>query len=187
MKFIFGEFCWILSYIVLHLIFCSLSDTFSYSYGNCTSVSNNEWIVDEIDNVLVKFSISHAIAQSTKLGTFENRACQLIDSTAHLPEELVSDKSSSQIPFSRKYLKIAPNIACSRNFWKICWQISLTGFLFRPDLAKSNCQCEMYTDLWANYFWIIAAWIHGEIYCICPIFFGNTKNTRKTIIWRVIT
>lgn len=63
------------------------TDEFTYSYGSCAKVIEDEITLPDKD-VLSKLAFSHAIAQSVKLSVFETRIQKTFNSNKHLPEDL---------------------------------------------------------------------------------------------------
>lgn len=65
---------------------CEL-DEFSYAYGDVAKVVEDEITLPNID-ILTKLAISHGIAQSVKLNSFESRMIKTFNSTRQIPEDL---------------------------------------------------------------------------------------------------
>jgi uncharacterized Rmd1/YagE family protein len=76
-------------------------DTFTYIYGDTAKVFEDEIILPN-ESILTKLAISHAIAQSVKLGTFETSLQQTFQLTKQLPEDLAK---YGKIPLSRKQMR----------------------------------------------------------------------------------
>lgn len=62
-------------------------DQFSFQYGNNLSIEDDEITLPDHD-VLTKLACSHALAQSVKIGSFEETIQKTIDLTKDLPERL---------------------------------------------------------------------------------------------------
>lgn len=79
-----------------------VEDIFKYTMGNVTEIKEEEdEIVLETEDPFVKLSLSHGLSQSAKLSTFEETIVRTIQSTRHLPRELVE---RGKISLSRKKL-----------------------------------------------------------------------------------
>ena len=76
-------------------------DIFEYSYGSQAKIQDDDIILPERD-VLTKLAFSHGIAQSVKLGVFEQTIQKTIHLTRELPEHLASRGS---IKLSRKDIR----------------------------------------------------------------------------------
>jgi uncharacterized Rmd1/YagE family protein len=77
-------------------------DTCSYIMGEETDVKEeDDEIILESDDPLIKLSLSHGLSQSVKLGAFEASVGETIAKTRHLPAELASRGKTS---LSRKKL-----------------------------------------------------------------------------------
>lgn len=63
------------------------TDEFTYIYGDIQKVADDEITLPNKD-ILTKLAISHAIAQSVKLGSFETRIQKTFDHTKYIPEDL---------------------------------------------------------------------------------------------------
>lgn len=77
------------------------TDEFTYTRGEAPKIIEDEIIMVN-DDTLNRLAISHGIAQSVKLGTFENAIRKTFDSTKHLPEDLAK---YGRIPLSRKEIR----------------------------------------------------------------------------------
>lgn len=73
------------------------TDEFTYSYGVTAKIFEDEITLPD-QEVLTKLAISHGIAQSVKLGTFETKIQKTFNSNKHLPEGLAKN---GKIPLSR--------------------------------------------------------------------------------------
>lgn len=89
------------------------TDEFTYNYinnSNSTGNSSNSTVPKIVDDeiflpnndTLTKLAISHGIAQSVKLGTFETSLQKTFNATKHFPEELASH---GKISLSRKGMR----------------------------------------------------------------------------------
>jgi uncharacterized Rmd1/YagE family protein len=77
-------------------------DTSTYDYGDATRIDEeDDAIVLESTDDLIKLSLSHGLTQSVKLEAFEFKISQTIEKTRNLPEELAS---LGKISLSRKKL-----------------------------------------------------------------------------------
>lgn len=88
-------------------------DEFSYSYNHTNKIEeDNIFLHDE--TTLTKLAISHGIAQSVKLSTFEELIQKTIELTTQIPQALAK---KGKIPFSRKqiFAKMG-EILTERNF-----------------------------------------------------------------------
>lgn len=80
----------------------STMDTSTYDYGETTLINeeNDEMILESTDD-LIKLSLSHGLTQSVKLEVFEQSIATTIQKTHHLPDELAQ---TGKISMSRKKL-----------------------------------------------------------------------------------
>lgn len=76
-------------------------DVFSYSLGELAKVSKDEIILNNRD-VLTLLSLSHGLAQSVKLSTFEAAIQKTFNTTKHIPEDLAH---WGKIPLSRREIR----------------------------------------------------------------------------------
>ena len=77
------------------------TDLFTYCYGDTAKIVEDEIVLTNQD-VLTKLAVSHGIAQSVKLGTFESSIQKTYNSTKTLPENLAVH---GKIPLSRKEIR----------------------------------------------------------------------------------
>lgn len=77
------------------------TDEFSFVIGNAAKIVDDEIILPNSD-VLSRLAISHGLAQSVKLGTFENAVRKTFDHTKHIPEDLAKH---GHISLSRKEIR----------------------------------------------------------------------------------
>lgn len=85
-----------------HPLAFPMHDQSNFHYGNITAIEEeDDEIVLETDDVLIKLSLSHGLSQSVKLESFEESVNQTIEKTRHLPEELAR---KGKIFMSRKKL-----------------------------------------------------------------------------------
>jgi uncharacterized Rmd1/YagE family protein len=77
------------------------TDEFTYIYGESARIVDDEITLPNVD-ILTKLSISHGIAQSVKLGTFETAIQKTFNSTKEIPEALAK---KGKIPLSRKEIR----------------------------------------------------------------------------------
>ncbi len=77
------------------------SDVFSYTYGDVPRIVEDEIYLPN-DEALTFLAISHGLAQSVKLGTFETAIRKTFIHTKHIPEDLAKH---GRIPLSRKEIR----------------------------------------------------------------------------------
>lgn len=77
------------------------TDEFTYGYGETPLIVDDEITLPNTD-ILTKLAISHGIAQSVKLGTFEIAIQKTFNSTKEIPEDLAK---RGKIPLSRKEIR----------------------------------------------------------------------------------
>lgn len=77
------------------------TDEFTYVYGDVSKIVEDEIILPNHD-ILTRFAISHGIAQSVKLGTFEMAIQKTFNSMKHIPEDL---SKHGKILLSRKEIR----------------------------------------------------------------------------------
>jgi uncharacterized Rmd1/YagE family protein len=77
------------------------TDEFTYVYGESSKIVEDEIILPHQD-ILTKLAVSHGIAQSVKLGTFENALHKSYEESKHIPEALAR---KGRIPLSRKEIR----------------------------------------------------------------------------------
>jgi len=77
------------------------SDSFTYSYGAVAKFVEDDITLPDSTS-LTKLAISHGLAQSAKLGAFENRLLKTYNQTKYLPEELAK---LGRIPLSRHEIR----------------------------------------------------------------------------------
>lgn len=77
------------------------TDEFTYVYGDSPKIIEDEIILPNPD-ALTKHAISHGLAQSVKLGTFENAIQKTFNSTKHIPEDLAK---RGRIPLSKHEIR----------------------------------------------------------------------------------
>lgn len=76
-------------------------DEFSYVYGDAAKVVEDEITLPNND-ILTKLAISHGIAQSVKLNSFETRMMKTFNSTRQIPEDLAK---KGKISLSRNAIR----------------------------------------------------------------------------------
>lgn len=76
-------------------------DEFTYVFGDSSKIVEDEIVLSNRD-VLTRLAISHGIAQSVKLGTFENAVRKTFNHTKHVPEDLAKH---GRIGLSRKEIR----------------------------------------------------------------------------------
>ena len=77
------------------------TDEFTFIVGEVPKIVEDEIILPNLD-VLCRLAISHGLAQSVKLGTFESAIRKTFDHTKHIPEDLAKYGS---ISLSRKEIR----------------------------------------------------------------------------------
>jgi len=77
------------------------SDEFTFTLGEIPKIVEDEIILPNHD-VLTRLAISHGIAQSVKLSTFENKIRRTFNHTKHIPEDLAKH---GRIGLSRKEIR----------------------------------------------------------------------------------
>lgn len=77
------------------------TDEFTYTRGDTLKIIEDEITLPN-DDILNRLAISHGLAQSVKLGTFENAIRKTFDTTKHIPEDLAK---YGRIPLSRKEIR----------------------------------------------------------------------------------
>lgn len=77
------------------------TDEFSYIYGDAPKVVDDEIILPNPD-ILTKLALSHGIAQSVKLGTFETAILKTFNTNQLIPQDLAK---KGKISLSRKEIR----------------------------------------------------------------------------------
>ncbi len=77
------------------------TDEFTYSQGETNKIVDDEITLTSLDT-LTKLAVSHGIAQSVKLGTFENALQKTFALTKNIPEDLAK---WGRIPLSRREIR----------------------------------------------------------------------------------
>ena len=77
-------------------------DDFLFQWGSELKIVEDIITLPEGENELTRLAVSHAIAQSVKLGTFENRIRHTFRHTKHIPEDLAK---RGKIGLSRKEIR----------------------------------------------------------------------------------
>jgi uncharacterized Rmd1/YagE family protein len=76
-------------------------EVMSFSFGISSKIEEEEVILPDTE-LFSRLSISHGLAQSVKLATFENAIQKTIDSTKHIPEQLAI---RGKIPLSKREIR----------------------------------------------------------------------------------
>jgi uncharacterized Rmd1/YagE family protein len=76
-------------------------DTFTYSYGEKCRIIENEIILPDQD-IMTKLAVSHGLAQSVKLGGFEDAISKAYQKTKDIPQDLAKH---GRIQQSRKQIR----------------------------------------------------------------------------------
>lgn len=77
------------------------TDEFTFVSGEAPKIVEDEIILPHL-NVLSRLAVSHGLAQSVKLGTFENAIRKTINHTKHIPEDLAKQ---GHISLSRREIR----------------------------------------------------------------------------------
>src|SRR5690606_37031719 len=77
------------------------TDQFTFIFGDVSKIVEDEIILRNLD-VLSRLAISHGLAQSVKLGMFENAIRKTFNHTKHIPEDLAKH---GRVPLSRKEIR----------------------------------------------------------------------------------
>jgi len=121
-------------------------DEFTYVYGSSMKIEEDE-IMLQNKNILTKLAISHGVAQSVKLATFEELIQKTIDLTKHIPSELAR---KGKIPLSRKEIsKKMGKLFMERNFINLHADILDTPEFFwdYPELEPFYRRSAHYLDV----------------------------------------
>lgn len=121
-------------------------DEFTFSYGDAMRIEEDE-IVLHTKNTLVKLAISHGLAQSVKLVTFEEMIQKTIDRSKSLPEDLAT---RGKIPLSRKEIsQKMGELFMERNFINLHSEILDTPEFFwnYPELEPFYRRTAHYLDV----------------------------------------
>jgi uncharacterized Rmd1/YagE family protein len=121
-------------------------DEFTYSYGSNMKIEDDEISLHN-KHVLTKLAISHGLAQSAKLTTFEVLIQKTIDLTKHIPAELAR---KGKIPLSRKEIsKKMGELFMERNFINLHADILDTPEFFwdYPELEPFYRKTSHYLDV----------------------------------------
>ncbi|MES2121304.1 MAG: RMD1 family protein [Chlamydiota bacterium] len=121
-------------------------DEFTYSYGDALKIEEDE-ITLHNKSTLTKLSLSHGVAQSVKLSTFEEVIQRTIEHTKHLPQDLAK---KGKIPLSRRDIsKKMGEIFIERNFINLHSEILDTPEFFwdYPELEPFYRKTAHYLDV----------------------------------------
>ncbi len=121
-------------------------DEFSFAYGEGMHIEEDE-IILHTKNTLTKLAISHGLAQSVKLTTFEDTIQTTIDKTKYLPEDL---SMKGKISMSRKGIsKKMGELFIERNFINLHSDILDTPEFFwnYPELEPFYRRTAHYLDV----------------------------------------
>lgn len=77
------------------------TDEFTYIYGETQKVADDEIVLPNTD-ILTKLALSYGIAQTVKLGTFENSLQKTFNTTRQIPEDLAK---YGKISLSKKEIR----------------------------------------------------------------------------------
>lgn len=121
-------------------------DEFTFIYGDVMQIDEDE-IVLHAKNTLTKLAISHGLAQSVKLTTFEETIQKTIDNTKYLPEDL---SHKGKISMSRKEIsRKMGELFIERNFINLHSEILDTPEFFwnYPELEPFYRRTAHYLDI----------------------------------------
>lgn len=121
-------------------------DEFTFAYGDKMQIEEDE-IILHTKNMLTKLAISHGLAQSVKLTTFEETVQKTIANTKQLPEALAS---RGKISMSRKEIsQKMGELFIERNFINIHAEILDTPEFFwnYPELEPFYRRTAHYLDV----------------------------------------
>jgi uncharacterized Rmd1/YagE family protein len=121
-------------------------DEFTFAYGESVKIDEDE-ITLHNKSILTKLAISHGLAQSVKLTTFEELIQRTIDHTKHLPMDLAS---KGKIKLSRKEIsQKMGEIFIERNFINLHSEILDTPEFFwdYPELEPYYRRTAHYLDV----------------------------------------
>jgi uncharacterized Rmd1/YagE family protein len=121
-------------------------DEFTFVYGETMKIEEDEIILHS-KSTLTKLSISHGLAQSVKLTTFEETIQNTINKTKYLPEDLAS---KGKISMSRKEIsKKMGELFIERNFINLHSEILDTPEFFwnYPELEPFYRRTAHYLDV----------------------------------------
>lgn len=121
-------------------------DEFTFIYGDTMGIDEDE-IILQTKNMLTKLAISHGLAQSVKLTTFEETIQNTIDKTKYLPENLAK---KGKIAMSRKGISLKMGeLFTERNFINLHSEILDTPEFFwnYPELEPFYRRTAHYLDV----------------------------------------
>ncbi|MBS0621235.1 MAG: RMD1 family protein [Verrucomicrobia bacterium] len=121
-------------------------DEFTFAYGDANKIEEDEIILQN-KSPLTKLAISHGLAQSVKLTTFEELIQKTIDHTEDLPRHLAK---KGKIPLSRKEIsQKMGEIFIERNFINLHSEILDTPEFFwnYPELEPFYRRTAHYLDV----------------------------------------
>ena len=121
-------------------------DEFTYAYGDAVKIEEDEIILHN-KSTLIKLAISHGIAQSVKLSTFEDLIQKTIDLTQQIPMDLAK---KGKITLSRRDIsRKMGEIFIERNFINIHSEILDTPEFFwnYPELEPYFRRTAHYLDV----------------------------------------
>ena len=121
-------------------------DEFTFAYGDAMRIEEDEILLQN-KNTLSKLAVSHGLAQSTKLVTFEELIQKTIDTTKHLPVELAK---KGKIALSRKEIsRKMGGLFMERNFINLHSEILDTPEFFwdYPELEPFYRKTAHYLDI----------------------------------------
>ncbi len=121
-------------------------DEFTFTYGDTIKIEEDEIFLHD-KNVLTKLAISHGIAQSVELSTFEGLIQKTIELTKHLPQDLAR---KGKISLSRKEIsQKMGEIFIERNYINLHSEILDTPEFFwdYPELEPFYRRTAHYLDI----------------------------------------
>jgi len=120
------------------------SDDFLYTYGEKAAITDDETIILPDNDVMTKLAVSHGIAQSVKLGVFEDTISHTFTLTKHIPEQLAR---YGKISLSRKEIR--------RKMGELFLDRSSINLhvdvLDTPEFFWEHAELEPYYDMTANH------------------------------------
>lgn len=77
------------------------ADDFTFSYNEELEIIENDIVLPD-DDIMTKVAVSHGLAQSVKLGVFEDTISDAFEKTKHIPDDLAK---KGKIRLSRKQIR----------------------------------------------------------------------------------
>ena len=111
------------------------SELITYSIGEEIEIENDELTIPDLET-LTLIAVSHALAQSVKLGSFEDRIQKTYNATRHIPEELAK---KGRVSLSRRQIrKMMGSLFIERNSINLHFEVLDTPEFFweHPELES---------------------------------------------------